>query len=138
MIGLFKTKICLENSSKVTTLLDSSIEINVITRKLIEDINLAMREDPKLELVFYNNYSHFFLSFYEDVEIVIKRFKIRYPIFVIEASNHDIVLSQYFLNFVKFSPKYKLDRIFSIITHLYMDQIAIICILIPQDPVNQK
>lgn len=90
-----------------------------------------MREGPKLELVFHNGHSHFFLSFYEDVEVVIEGFKMRYPIFVIKASDHNIVLSQYFLNFIKFSQKYKLDRIFSIITHLYIDQIAIICILIP-------
>lgn len=71
MIGSSKAKIRLENGSKVTTLLDTGIEINVIIRKLIEDTNLLMRKGPKLELVSYNGHSHVFLSFYEYVEVVI-------------------------------------------------------------------
>lgn len=38
-----KVKICLKNSFKITALLDTDAEINVIIRKVIEDTNLAMR-----------------------------------------------------------------------------------------------
>lgn len=38
-----KAKIYLENSSKVTALLDMGAKINIMTKKLIENINLAMR-----------------------------------------------------------------------------------------------
>lgn len=38
-----KAKVRLENGSKVMALLDTGVVINVMTRKLMEDINLAMR-----------------------------------------------------------------------------------------------
>lgn len=42
-IGSIEAKICLENRSKVTALVDNSTQINVMTRDLIEDTNLAIR-----------------------------------------------------------------------------------------------
>lgn len=77
--------------------------INVITKKVIKDIDLSMQCSLKLELVFYNNHSFLFFSFYKNVEIAIKELKIRYPIFVIEQRDYNLVLGQLFLNLVKFS-----------------------------------
>ena len=42
-IGSLRAKICLEDEFKVMTLFDTSIKINIMTKKLIEDVNLAMR-----------------------------------------------------------------------------------------------
>ncbi len=50
-------------NSNVTALLDTGVEINVITRKLMEDANLAMRRGLKLELVSYTGHSCPFLVF---------------------------------------------------------------------------
>lgn len=52
-------------------LLDTGAKINVMTRKLIKDANLAMRQGCKLELVSHTNHSHLFLNLCEDVEIAI-------------------------------------------------------------------
>lgn len=124
-MGSPKAKVRLEDGSKVTALLDTSAEINVMTRELIEDANLAIRQGPKLELVLHMGHSCPFLGFCEDVELAIGGFKTRHPIFVVETGDHDLVLSQPFLNFVKFSQEYKPDRIFGTITHPYIYQTAI-------------
>lgn len=62
-MGSPKAEVCLEDSSKVTALLDIGAEINVIIKELIEDVNLAIKQGSKLELVFYTGYSHSFLAF---------------------------------------------------------------------------
>ena len=40
---LLNVKVCLENGSKVTALLDIGAEIYVMIRELMEDVNLAIR-----------------------------------------------------------------------------------------------
>lgn len=96
-IGSPKVKVCHKNCFKITTFLDTDIEINTIIRKLIKDVNLAIK-GPKLELILYIGYN----CFYKDIKVAIKEFKTRNLILIIEASNYDLVLSQSFLNFVKF------------------------------------
>lgn len=70
-MGSSKTKLCLVDGSKVTALLNTSVEINVMPKKLIEDVNLAMRQGPKLELVSHTSHSWSFFSLCEDIEVVI-------------------------------------------------------------------
>lgn len=43
-----KIKVRLENNFKVITFLDTKAEINIMTRKVIEDIRLIMKKGPKL------------------------------------------------------------------------------------------
>lgn len=107
------------------------VEINIMTRKLIEIVNLDIRQRLKLELVSNTDYSGFFFGFCEDIEIVLEEFKTRHLIFVIEAGDHDLVLGQFFLNSVKFSQKYKLDRIYDTIIYLYIYQTAVFQTLAP-------
>ena len=128
----------MEDSSKVTALLDTGAEINVMTRKLIKDAKLAMRQGPKLVLVAYTGHSRPFLGFCEDDEIAIGGLKTRDPIFVIKSGNFDFVLGQPFFNSVKFSQEYKPDETFGISTHLHTHQTAIFQILVPQDLINQR
>ena len=94
-------------------------EINIMIRELMKDANLAMRRGPKLELVSYIGHSHLFFGLFEDVKVVIGGLKTRNPIFVVKAEDHDLMLGQTFLNFVRFSQKYKPDGIYSTIIHLY-------------------
>lgn len=83
---------------------------------MIENANLVIKQGLKLELVLYIRYSRSFLGLCKDVEIIIEGLKLRYPIFIVEASIYNLVWGQSFLNFVKFSQKYKPDRIFNTIT----------------------
>ena len=50
---------------------NTGVEINVMTREVIEDAGLAIQREPKLELVFHTGHSHSFLGFCEDVEVTI-------------------------------------------------------------------
>lgn len=118
-------KVRLEDGSKVISLLDTGAEINVMTRELMEDANLAMRRDRKLELISHIGHNRTFPSFYEDIETAIGGLKTRYPLFVVQAGDHDLVLGQLFLNSVKICQKYKPNGIFSIITHPHTYQIVV-------------
>lgn len=46
-----KAKVCLKDRSKVTAILNTGAKINVMIKNLIEDANLAMRQELKQELV---------------------------------------------------------------------------------------
>lgn len=74
-----------------------------MTKKIIEDRSLAMQHSLKLKLISYTNYKCLFFSFYEDVKTIIKELKTKYLIFMIEQRNYNLVLSQYFLNLIKFN-----------------------------------
>ncbi len=137
-MGSPKVKVCLDNGSKVTALLDTGVEINVMTRELMEETNLAMKKGPKLELVSHLGHSRTFLGLCEDVEVAIGGLKTRQPIFVVETGDHELVLGQSFLNSVKFSQEYKPDGIFGTITHPYTHQTAVFRSLAPQDLTNQR
>lgn len=52
--------------------------------------------------------------------MIIKGLKIRYPIFIMEIKDFNIILKYFFLNLIKFSWKYLLDKIFYIIIYLYI------------------
>ena len=76
-------------------------------------------------MVSHIGHSRSFLGLYEDVEVVIRGLKTKYPIFVVEVGDHDLILGQPFLNSVKFSQEYKPDKIFGTITHPHTHQMAI-------------
>ena len=109
----------MKDSSKIIALLDIGAEINVITRKLMEEVNLAMKKESKVELILYTGHNWRFLGLCEDVEIAIRGLKTRHPIFVVEAEDYDLILGQPFLNSVKFSQEYKPDGILGTIMHRY-------------------
>lgn len=135
-MGSFKAKVRLEHILKDNTLLNTGAEINVMTRKIIEDISLAIQRDLKLELVYHISHSRFFLSFCEDIKVSMGGLKTRHSIFILETGDHDLVLGQPFLKSVKFSQKYKPDGIYGTITHFYIQCLAIFRTLAPQNLAN--
>lgn len=46
-----------------------------MTRKVIEDVSLAIWRGPKLEIVFHTSHGHFFFYLYKDVKLAIKGMK---------------------------------------------------------------
>lgn len=109
-----------------------------MTRELMEDANLAMRQGSKLELVSYTGHNWSFFSLCEDVGVAIEGLKTRHLIFVVEARHYDVVLGQPFLNSVKFSKEYKPDKIFGTIIYPHTYQTAIFRTLAHQDSTNQR
>ena len=91
-MGSPKAKVRLEDGSKITTLLDTGSEITIMTREVMEDVGLTMKQRPKLELVLYTGHSRPSLGLCEDVELAIGGLKIRHLIFVVETGDHDLVL----------------------------------------------
>ncbi|MCJ1348653.1 hypothetical protein MMC31_006886, partial [Peltigera leucophlebia] len=87
-----KAKVRLEDGSKITALLDTDAGINVMTKEVMKDAGLAMRQRPKLELVLHMGHSRPFLGLCKDVEVAIGGLKTRHPIFVVEAGDHYLVL----------------------------------------------
>lgn len=85
----------------------------------MKNTGLAMQRGPKLKLVSHTGYRRPFFSLCKNVEITIGGLKTRYPIFVVEQGNHDLILDQSFLNLIKFSQEYKLHGIFGTITYPY-------------------
>lgn len=121
---LAKIRARLKDRSKIIEFLDMDIKINVINRNLMENANLAMRRRTKLKLILYISHSQFLFDLCKYIEVAIGRLKIRHLIIVIETRNHDLVLGQPFLNFVKFSREYKPNIIFETISHFHTHQIA--------------
>lgn len=56
--------------------------MNIINKKVLENIVFAMQYSSKLELIFCNSYSHFFSIFCKNVKNAIKKLKTRHPIFL--------------------------------------------------------
>lgn len=137
-MGSPKAKVHLEDSFKVIALLDTNVDINIMTRELMEDVNLAMRQGDKLELIPHTGHNQHFFCLCENIEIAIRGLKTRHPIFVIEVGDYDLVLSQLFLNSVKFSQEYKLDEVFGTVTHLHTYQMAVFRTMAPQNPANRR
>lgn len=82
----------LENCPKVTALFDTGAEINVMKKEVMKNAGLVIKQGPKLELISHAGHSQLFLGLYKDVEVVIGGLKIRHPIFVMEAGDHNLVL----------------------------------------------
>lgn len=67
-----KTNVLLKESFKVIALIETGVEINVMTREVMEDAGLTMVKKLDLELVFHTSYSQFFLEICEDVEVAVE------------------------------------------------------------------
>ena len=89
-------------------------------------------------MVSHTGYSRPYLGLCEDVEVAIKELKTRYPIFVVETGDYNLVLGQAFLISVKFSQEYKPDKIFGTIIHSHTYQKTVFRTLASQDPTNQR
>ena len=136
-MGSPKTKVCLEDGSKVLALLDTGAEINVMTKEIMEDAGLAMRRGPRLELVSHTGHSQPFLDLCEDVEVAVGGLKTRHPIFVVETGDHDLILGQPFFNTVKFRQEYKPDGVFGTIIYPQTQESAVFQTLSPRNLANR-
>lgn len=88
---LCKTKIDLKDNFKVKIFLNTLIKINIIFKKLMKNIYLAIKQKSKLKLVSYIRYNYLFFGFCKKIQIVIKDLKIKYPIFVIKIRDYDVL-----------------------------------------------
>ena len=59
----------------------------------MEDINLAMKQGLKLELVSYTGHSRPFFSLCKNMKVAIGESKTKHPIFEVEVRDDDLILS---------------------------------------------
>lgn len=79
---MLKIKVKIEDDFKIMILLNIGTKINEITRKIIEDARLAIKQKPKLELILNTGHSQLIFNLYKDVEIAIGGLKTKHSIFV--------------------------------------------------------
>lgn len=131
-----KAKIRQKDDLKITAFFITSAKINVMTKGVMENAELAIKEGPKLELVLHTGHNRPFLGLCKDIKVAISGLKIRHPIFMIETRDYNLVLEQLFLNAIKFSQNCKQDGVFSSIIRSQTQKSAIFYTLSPQDPAN--
>ena len=71
-----KAVVRVNKNDPVITLLDTGVEINIITRRAANKYRLAIRKDPKLIIVTYVRAATAFYGIYEDVEILVGGVKV--------------------------------------------------------------
>ena len=71
-----KAVVRVNRNDPVVTLLDTGVEINIITRRAADRYRLAIRKDPKLIIVTYDRAATAFYGIYEDVEISVRGVKV--------------------------------------------------------------
>lgn len=57
-----------------------------------------------------------FFGLCKDIKIAIKELKIKYPIFMVKQRNYNLILSQSFLNLIKYSQEYKSSDILTLLS----------------------
>lgn len=73
-------------------LLNMRAEINIMIKKVMEDVNLTMKCSFQLELVSHTSHSLPFFGLYKDIIVVVGSIKTRYPIFVIKYRDYNFEL----------------------------------------------
>ena len=71
-----KAVVRVNKNDPVVTLLDTGVEINIITRRAVDKYRLAIRKDPKLIIITYNRAATAFYRIYKDVEISVRGIKV--------------------------------------------------------------
>jgi hypothetical protein len=93
----FKTKIIIENVVRIIELMNSKTKINVMIKNLMNKTRIIMRFEFRFRLIFHIDHDMNFDEICDNVELNIKKLKIRHHIFVIIHANHQLILDQFFL-----------------------------------------
>jgi hypothetical protein len=118
-------------------LLNSRAEINVMTRRLMNMINIAIRSDSRLKLISYIEHDMNFDEICDDVEVNIDEFRTLHHIFVMSHANHQLVLKQFFLMNVFINYDYCNDEVYVIIFNSELTQFVIFKTLDRNDHANK-
>jgi hypothetical protein len=73
---------------KTMTLLNSKAEINVMTRRLMNIIDIAMRSDSRLKLISHIEHDMNFDEICDDVDVNIDELRTLHHIFIMSHANH--------------------------------------------------
>jgi hypothetical protein len=82
----------IEKAMKMSRLMNFDVEINVMTKRLMNKIDIIMCSDSRLRLIFHIEHDMNFDDVCDDVELNIKKMKIRHHVFVVIHVDHQLVL----------------------------------------------
>lgn len=116
-MGCPTAQVSLDQNYKLSTLLDSGSQVNVMDRQTMLNAGLAMRRGPQIRLISHNGSSAAFLGIFENVEVDIGNLITVCNIFVVETASHALVLGQPFLVQTCFQQTYKGDNVFGTVSN---------------------
>ncbi len=122
---------------RVSKLMNFDVKINVMTRRLMNKIDITMRSDLRLRLIFYIEHDMTFDDVCDDVKLNIKKMKTRHHVFVIVHVNHQLVLKQSFLIDFNVNYDYRFDEVYVVLINLDLNQSIIFKVLDKYDSINR-
>ena len=105
----------------VKVLLNSEIEICIMTLEILNRCDFAMRSDSKFHVVSVTKNKVFFERMCENAKICLEKIIVRIFIFVIKNENHDLIFETLYEKKIMFSSKYFIDNFCEIIIHSKCD-----------------
>ena len=110
-MGSPKVTVVLGFQLKLKALLDTGAEVNVMTRRVMEEAGLAMRKGPSLKLISHNGASTTFVGVCENVEVEVGSLVTTHPIFVVQDAAHALILGQPFLLKTRFTQSFENGKV---------------------------
>ncbi len=98
----------------MSKLMNSDVEINVMTKRLMNKVDIIMRSDLRLRLIFHIEHDMNFDDVCNDVQLNIKEMKTRHHVFVVVHVDHQLVLRQSFLIDFSVNYDYRLDEVYAV------------------------
>ena len=99
---------------RLIALLNSSAEINVMIRRLMNATSIAMRSDFRLRLISHTRHNMNFDDVCTNIEVDINDLRIVHHIFVVTHVDHQLILRQSFLIDVSVNYDYRFDEVYVI------------------------
>ncbi len=136
--GSPRAKVTFGNRIKITALLDSEAEINVMIRSLARDAQLKVIQGFRLRLIFHTGHEMDFEGVCLNVPIDVGGIKTKHHVFVVPHADHQLVLGQPFLQDVSINYDYAADgHTYAIISNPEKTKSAIFKCLDKRDSANR-
>ena len=110
-----KMSIRMKSETRYTVLINTDVEINVMTEDMMFKKKLVMRSRLYINFVSHIDHTKNFLRVCENVKMNINEFRSRHHIFVMNEANHVLVLDQSFMKKNKISTQWRFDDIYMIV-----------------------
>ena len=110
------------NDVKIKTLFNNNVEINYMSKRLIDATQFFNRQKINIIMMNFINKRVCFFNVYESIFINIKNITISIFIFVIEHSDHDFFLDRFFQRIVRINIVNMNNNSLKIMLHLLNDE----------------
>ena len=110
------------NNVKIKMLFDNNVEINYISKRLIDATQFFIRQRINIIMINFINECARFFNVCESIFINIKNIIILIFIFVIERSNHDLFLNRLFQRIIRINAVNMNNNLLKMILHSLNDE----------------